>query len=295
MILTRDSLKQWPVFTALVTPFKEGHVDFSALDRLIDQQVHQRCGLLLFGTTGEAFSLTESERSQILEHALARKKDVPVVVGASGGSVAAAKKTLDDLNSAPIQGIMLSLPPYYKPGPQGQRLFFEEILSYSKFPVILYNQPGRVGVPIAPSVLTALQSHPNVLAIKQSDPSVQVFKELQKAAPNLPFYVGDDSLFHSLRNEKSLGLISVMANAWPEETQLYVKLCVENKTTALTIFKGLEQATNPIPIKRALSLLHGIHPEVRLPLSMDDLTDLPALKRSIEGMKNWMQDMKINS
>ncbi len=292
MNLTRDSLKNWPVFTALVTPFKGGEIDFNALDRLIENQKKQRCGLVVLGSTGEAFSLTDAERKEILSFVLERQGDVPLIVGASSGSFQGVMETISFLNTLSIQGILLSLPPYYKPGPQGQKEFFEKALNASQHPVVLYNHPGRVGVAIDPFVIESLKHHPNLLMLKYSSPEREPLRAIQKVAPEVPIFLGDDSLLHAFRHEKLMGLISVMANAWPEETKKYTGLCLLNDTAPeLDIFDGLEQATNPIPIKAVLSKLMNFNFDVRLPLSVKDLQHPEKIEVSIEKMHNWRLEL----
>jgi 4-hydroxy-tetrahydrodipicolinate synthase len=287
MILMRDNLKDWPVFTALVTPFDQGKVDYVALKKLINQQVKNKCGLVILGSTAEAFSLTEEEKKKILSLVLEEKEDVPVIVGASGPCYQSVKAMLEFLNDHEIQGVLLSLPPYYRPGLYGQKIFFQQALSLSRHPIVFYNHPGRVGISIDPFVFNSFQTHPNLLLVKQSDPNVETLRNIHKNAPQLPIYLGDDSLLHAFRKEKIQGLISVMANAWPAETRLYTELCLQDKSTALQIFDSLEQASNPIPIKKILSLMFGMNSEVRLPLSAQDLKSPRALEDTIQKMQQW--------
>ena len=96
------------------------------------------------------------------------------------------------------------------------------------------------------------------------------------------------SLFFDYCSEGVVGLISVMANAWPGKTKAYVEGCMNGTITApLDVFDGLEQAVNPLPIKGVLSLMYDIQPDVRLPLSFKDLSDKALLEKAIDYMANW--------
>jgi|AntRauTorckE6833_2_1112554.scaffolds.fasta_scaffold00993_12 4-hydroxy-tetrahydrodipicolinate synthase len=286
--LHRDNLKDWPVITAMVTPFSETGVDDDALKFLVKQQQDQGCGVLILGSTGEAFSLTPQERSAVLE--LAQKMDltVPLVVGVTDCSHERVLENIRQVNDRQVQAILISLPPYFRPGPEGQKEFFDSVLNASNHPVILYNHPGRAGVAIAAEVISALATHPNLLAVKHSAPGLDVLQEIKKKAPQVPIYLGDDSLFHAYAKEGVVGLISVMANAWPEKTKAYVKGSMAGSVKdPLDIFEGLEQTVNPIPIKMVLSHLFEIRPDVRLPLSLKDLSSIEKIEDSIHGMENW--------
>ena len=107
---------------------------------------------------------------------------------------------------------------------------------------------------------------------------------IKAQAPTVPIYLGDDSALFSLRGEPIAGLISVMANAWPDKTKKYVERCFANQASPLNIFEGLEQAPNPIPIKAVLSCLGLSTPDVRLPLHVEDLFSHQKIEFSIQEM-----------
>jgi 4-hydroxy-tetrahydrodipicolinate synthase len=288
LILENKTLKDWPVITALVTPFREGAVDSKALSFLLQKQQDEGCAALVLGSTGEAFSLTADERASVLDLSTNMDLRVPLVVGVTDCSNARVSENIRQANQYNIQAIMTSLPPYYRPGPAGQKEFFKSVLDHSKHPVILYNHPGRAGVAIDPSVVAALADHPKLLTIKHSATDCKLLKALKQQAPTVPIYLGDDALFFDFVSEDVVGLISVMSNAWPGKTKAYVEGCINKVITErLDIFSALEQATNPIPIKTVLSLMYDIHPDVRLPLSLKDLSDRVILEKAIDFMANW--------
>lgn len=288
LILDNKTLNNWPVITALVTPFKDGAVDLKALTFLLQKQQDEGCAALVLGSTGEAFSLTADERESVLDLSTSMDLQVPLVVGVTDCSHARVLENIRQVNQWNVQAILVSLPPYFRPGPAGQKEFFESVLDHAEHPVILYNHPGRAGVAIDPSVVDALANHPRLLAVKHSAPDLASLKLLRQQAPTVPVYLGDDALFFDYCSEGVVGLISVMANAWPGKTKAYVEGSMNGAITEpLDIFDGLEQAVNPLPIKRVLSMMYDVQPDVRLPLSLKDLSDKALLEKAIDSMANW--------
>src|SRR5690606_30822499 len=118
-------------------------------------------------------------------------------------------------------------PLYAKPGAKGQIQWFKTLMDAVSRPVMLYNVPGRTAVAMSLEAVGALNSHKNFWAIKEASGSVEKMKEYLKAAGGKQVYCGDDALTPDFVQAGAVGLVSVASNAWPKETHLYVKQCLD--------------------------------------------------------------------
>lgn len=270
--------KEVSVWTALVTPFQDGSLDFDSFETLLKDQAKAKTGVVLFGSTGEGLALTLEEKQKLLERALA-VEDIPFLVGLPGFQWPQVESWIKWCNQFPVAGYLAPVPMYAKPGIEGQREWFSRILDAADVPVMLYNIPSRSGIALSEVALHALQDHPRLWALKDS--GGDQFQSYQRAAPNLTLYAGDDSAFPLLAPLGAKGIVSIMSNVWPAETQAYATMCLKEghvpewvKDLDAALFK----ASNPVPIKALLAHLGKISsPEVRPPLSHRDLKDLSQL------------------
>lgn len=288
--MTNSPVKLW---TALITPFLEGKIDYEGLHTLIDAQSKAGNGVLLLGSTGEAFSISSTERKQIIHEMVGHAPRTPTMVGATGLLIEEVLEWISYCNSYPISGYLCAVPPYMKPGIEGQYNWFKKLLDTAAHPVMLYNNPSRCGTPLHPETLKKIRDHPNLWALKDSSGSPEVFAQFQKIAPHLLFYVGDDNQLLPYSFLHPAGLVSVMANAWPEATRSYVNLCLSEKKPHLSIWEVFSKASNPLPIKALCYRLGLIRsPETRLPLDHHDFSDYDLIETAIQYMKDWLVEIK---
>lgn len=265
------------VATALVTPLKDGKIDFASLGNIIDLQLKSGIdALVIGGTTGEASTLSDEERIMLFEYAKDKVKDsVPLIFGTGSNST---KKALEYTKIAASIGASAALvvTPYYNKGTEdGIINHYFEIANCSDLPIILYNVPGRTGVNLSLSAVMTLSSHENIIGIKEASDSIDRLTSLATIGEDMTIYSGNDSQIYTTLALGGLGVISVASNIIPDKLiNLTREYLYGNKETALTVQKqllpfigALFAETNPTPIKYAMSLLGLCSEQMRLPLS----------------------------
>jgi len=287
------------LWTALITPMTHsGEVHYDDLEKLIRRQESAGNGVLLIGSTGEGLALSDSEKQNIVEFADQMKPDVPVMVGVGGFQIEEQKQWIEFCNSKSIDALLLVAPLYAKPGPEGQRQWFNELLNVSEKPCMIYNIPSRTGVEIEPAVLADLQSHPNFWSVKEASGNIKDYQRFREVIPNIPLYSGDDGLMPFFATAGSAGLVSVASNVWPEETAEYVKLCLNGETNTLfPVWKlaaeALFSAPNPIPAKTLLNEKGIIETnQLRLPLVASEIENRELLTETDTKILNWYKKIK---
>lgn len=270
-----------PVFTgvctALITPFRDGKIDFEALSGLIEFQIDGGVdALLINGTTGESATLTDAEKREIISFAVSEVGGrVPIIAGTGSNDT---KKAVELSKFAYDVGAdaCLAVTPYYnKASEVGLIKHYEAIVDATEIPIILYNVPSRTGVNIPLSVYERLSEHKNIVAVKEANPSVSDFARLSaRCGKNLDLYSGNDDLILPCLSLGGNGIISVISNALPRQTgeicRLWfggkIKEATELQLKLLPLTNALFCEVNPIPIKALLSHLGFCKEEYRLPL-----------------------------
>ena len=282
------------LWTATVTPFSAdgSAVDYPSLERCLRRQEQSGNGVVLMGSTGEGLSFTAKERREIAEFACGLNLQTQLVIGVPSHNYYAALEWLDFCNNLPIQGYLLTTPIYTKPGVMGQTKWYEAMLEKAAHPAILYNIPGRAAVRLHPEAVRNLRGHARFKAIKDSSGIVDSIVEYKTVAPEIAVYCGDDYMMSATAAEGSCGLISVIANAWPDATRRYVKHCLKGGKIPSRIWwhacKAMFTASNPIPVKALMNDMGIIdHDTVRLPLSMADLPSRQPLLDYCDRIVNW--------
>lgn len=288
------------LWTASITPFDANgsKIDYESLDRLLHLQAEAGNGIVLLGSTGEGLSLTDQEKQEILKFACQLNLNTQIIVGVPSHNLQAALDWLEFCNDLPIQGYLLTTPIYTKPGVMGQTCWFEKLLNKASHPGMLYNIPGRAGVPLHPEAVGNLQHHDNFVALKDSSGTVESVVGYKIAAPDVEVYCGDDYMMPAMASEGAVGLVSIASNAWPSATRRYVEYSLKGGKIKSKVWwqacKSLFTASNPIPIK-ALMKDAGLinHDTVRLPLSQGDLPSRQTLLAYHETIKNWETDHEL--
>ncbi|MCU0248087.1 MAG: 4-hydroxy-tetrahydrodipicolinate synthase [Bryobacter sp.] len=265
---------------ALVTPFREGRIDFDALTRLIEHVIDGGVEYLVsLGTTGEATSLSDAEQEQVIRHTVKTAAGrVPVVAGHFGGNqtdVLCQKLRAFDPDG--ISAILSSSPAYVKPTQDGIYRHYMALAEASPLPIIIYNVPSRTASNISAATLVKLaRASETFIGVKDaSGDMVQGAAIVRDAPEDFAVLSGDDPTALPLIALGGKGVISVLANAmprpftdmiragldgrWEEARALHFKL--------LDIHPWLYVEGNPGGIKEALAHLGLIDPELRLPLA----------------------------
>ncbi len=276
------------IWTALITPFTAtGAVDVAAFQRLVQRQIEAAItGVFIHATTGESTTLSEPERRQLVLAALEVARSTPLKVFASIGTACTATSLADALwaEAAGVDGLLAITPYYSKPSQQGLVAHFQAIADrLERVPLVLYNNPGRTAVHLEPATVALLAKHPRIQALKESSGSLNTFSDLQVAlgrnaagaeAVEFTLLAGDDSLFLPSFALGAQGLVSVAANLIPSTMmKVYQALASQNWAAAqqlhhqiYPLLRDLFVASNPVPVKFALSAWGWCEPHVRLPL-----------------------------
>jgi 4-hydroxy-tetrahydrodipicolinate synthase len=262
---------------ALVTPFhNNGSIDFTSLKKILD---HTSIGVdyfVVMGTTGESATLTKSEKKEVLQFVLKNNpKKLPIVYGIGGNNTASV---LEEIEGTSFKGVsaLLSVSPYYnKPSQEGIRQHFKKIADASPIPVILYNVPGRTSSNLTADTTLKLAQHKNIIGVKEASGNLEQCMKIAKYKPNNFLLIsGDDLLTLPLYSIGGVGVISVLANAYPAIFKKIIEHAVAKNylKAAAETFKFLElnspmyEEGNPTGVKYLLSLMKICKPHVRLPL-----------------------------
>ena len=262
---------------ALVTPFRNDmSIDFDALKKLVQLQLDGGTDFLVVqGTTGESPTLSQEEKSQVLRTVIeVNQGKLKVVYGVGGNDTLAVGETLKKV-PAGVDGI-LSVSPYYnKPIQKGIIEHYKYLASCTNLPIILYNVPGRTGSNVLPETTLALAEIPNIVAMKEASGSMeQIMEIIRLRKPEFGVMAGDDAITMPLVAAGADGVISVVANAFPEKFSKMVHASmVGDLVTArkehydlLPITKMLFEEGNPGGVKVALAARGIMEEHMRLPL-----------------------------
>ncbi len=262
--------------TALVTPFKNGEIDFDALENLIEMQISSGVhALIIGGTTGEAATLTDSERYSLFEFTAERCLGrIKLVFGTGTNDTAAAIRHTKRAAEIGCDGVLLVTPYYNKGTEEGVFRHYMSILESADLPAILYNVPSRTGVNLGLNLLSRLSEHENTVGIKEASDSADRLVSLSAFGISLPLYAGNDSQIYTALALGGAGAISVVSNILPKDACDIVNYYLEGDTKKslatqlrlLPFINSLFLETNPAPIKYAMSKLGLCSPELRLPL-----------------------------
>lgn len=271
---------------ALVTPFNNKlEIDFEGLSALLD---HTTTGVDYFvvqGTTGESATTTSPEKAKILEFVKSNNpRNLPIVYGIGGNNTQSVCNQLASTNLDGVDAI-LSVSPYYnKPSQEGILEHYSKIAKESPLPIILYNVPGRTMSNIAAETTLRLADHENIIGIKEASGDLVQCMTIAKNKPeDFLLISGDDLLTTSMMSIGAVGVISVLANAFPKEFEAIVHSALEGnyKKSRLESSKFLEinplmyEESNPVGIKEVLRQKGICGNAVRLPLlsASQSLTD----------------------
>ncbi len=191
-----------PFWLPLITPFKDGAIDFASYDRLVNHYIAKGVdGLLPLGTTGGSPALDEDEIAAVIERTLAVADGrVPVFAGVGGNATAKVEKELKRLRHLPIAGILSVCPYYNRPSQDGLIAHFRRIAAATDRDVVIYNIPYRTAVNLSNDSLLELAEVPNIVGVKDSSGSVEQSLELLRRKPSdFAVLTGEDALFFTMR------------------------------------------------------------------------------------------------
>ena len=265
------------VYTALVTPMRNGEVDYASLRELVEMQIAGNVtGIVPVGTTGESPTLTYDEHAKVIETVIeVANHRCQIIAGTGANCTREAIEMTKHAAEAGADGTLQVTPYYNKPTQEGLYRHFSEVADKGGLPVFLYNVPGRSGVAIAESTVSRLAKNSNIVAIKEAAGSVdRVSSIVNMCGDSITVLSGDDSLTLPMMAVGAKGIISVASNIIPAEmSQMVAAFLAGDLATAQKLhakyyafFRDQFIETNPIPIKAAMAEAGLIAEEYRLPL-----------------------------
>ena len=262
--------------TALITPFKNGEVDYGAFAALVDRQVEAGIDFLVpLGTTGETPCLEDDERIKVLQIAKEHSQGRPVVVGGGTNSLQHTIRSMQMLEPYGVDAFLIVVPYYNKPTQEGQYQYFKAVAESTEKPIVLYNVPGRTGANMTAETCLRLAQIPNIVAVKEASGNREQIEAILAGAPE-GFQVlsgnDDDTLW--MMKQGGAGIISVASNVAPgllAEFTGAIRKGEMEKAEALNekltpLFNNCFVESNPIPAKAAMAAMGLIENELRLPL-----------------------------
>jgi len=279
------------VTVALVTPFRNGEIDFDELGRLVDWHIHQGTDCLSpVGTTGESPTLDHDEHERVIatvvERARGRIKTLP---GTGSNSTREAIRLTRFAKRAGADGALMVGPYYNKPTQEGYYRHFAAVADAAELPIVLYNIPGRTGSNMLPETIARLAEIPTIVGVKEATGSLDQASQIA-ALCDLTILSGDDSLTLPLMSIGGRGVVSVVGNIVPRDMKALVKAFDDGRIRDAHVWHHklfglcrdmLGVATNPIPIKTALKLLGRGTGELRLPMCPLDKSGEERIRKTL--------------
>jgi len=284
--------------TALVTPFtKDGSIDEAAVRRLVDRQIAAGVHFLSpCGTTGEAPTLSQSEKVRVVELVVgAAAKRVPVLAGAGGYNTRDVIALAREFERVGADGILSVTPYYNKPSQEGLFQHYTAIADSTSLPIVLYNVPGRTGVNLEVRTVARLSALGNIVGVKEASGNVVQMSDVLAAAHDGFFLLsGDDPLAVAVMAIGGRGLISVASNAIPGEMTQIIELAEKGDLSGarrlhawlLPFLEANFVESNPIPIKAVMAAMGLIEETYRLPL-------VPPGPATRDRLSSVLQDLKL--
>jgi 4-hydroxy-tetrahydrodipicolinate synthase len=264
------------VAVALVTPFKDGEIDYDDLGRLVDWHVEQGTDCLCpVGTTGESPTLDHAEHERVIAAVCERARGrIKVMAGTGSNSTREAIRLTRAAKRAGADGALMVGPYYNKPTQEGYFRHFIAVADAVDLPIVLYNIPGRTGSSILPETMARMAEHPLIVGVKEATGSLDQASQIA-ALTDLTILSGDDSLTLPLMSIGGRGVVSVVGNIVPRDMKALVQAFDAGRVAEAQQWHRklfplcrdmLGVATNPIPIKTAMKLLGRGTGELRLPM-----------------------------
>ncbi len=268
--------------TAIVTPFKQGAIDYENFGKIIEDQIANSIdAIVVAGTTGEAATLTHEEHCDCVRYVVEKVAGrVPVIAGTGSNDTAYGIELSQYACEVGADALLLVTPYYNKATPKGLVKSFLETAEKTNKPIILYNVPSRTGCNIPLSVYKELAKHERIVAVKEASGNISAIAELiSECGDSFDVYSGNDDQIVPIMSLGGKGVISVLSNVLPKETHEMVQMCLDNNYHGATerqlhylkLINALFCEVNPVPVKTAMAELGWCDVEMRLPLcEMDD-------------------------
>lgn len=263
--------------TAIITPFKNGRINYPKMEELIEFQISNNIdGLVVCGTTGESSTLSEQEKKKLIKFTIDTVNGrIPVIAGTGSNDTKKSIKMSKYAEDMGADALLLVSPYYNKTTQSGIIKHYEYIANNTSIPSIIYNVPSRTGLNIDTSTIITLSEHPNIIGVKEASGDIpKAIKIISESSDDFFVFSGNDDIIVPMLSIGASGVISVLSNIMPKETH---DMCVYYEKGEIEKAKNLQLQlsdlisklfieVNPIPIKEAMNLLNFNVGDPRLPL-----------------------------
>ncbi|HLW70733.1 MAG TPA: 4-hydroxy-tetrahydrodipicolinate synthase [Candidatus Binataceae bacterium] len=284
-------------FSALITPFRDGAVDETALRDLVEWQIQSGIdGLVPCGSTGESATLTHAEHEQVITLVVKQARGrIPVIAGTGSNSTAEAIRLTTFAREVRADGALLISPYYNKPTQEGIYKHYKMIAASVDLPLIVYNIPGRTGSNILPETFARMCEIKQIVGVKEASGSMDQCSDILKlCGDRLAMLSGDDSLTLPLMAMGARGVIAVISNVMPRETHDLAAAALAGDFTRareihfkmIPLMRALFTETNPIPIKQACAFMGKCTNEMRMPL-------IPLTAGAADRLRSVMKELRL--
>jgi len=280
--------------TALVTPFLNGHVNYPMLEQLLKRQMDAGIeAVVICGTTGEAPTLSDEEKLEMFRKAKEfTGSRCKIIAGTGSNSTDHTVALSRAAEAVGVDGLLVVTPYYNKATPEGLIAHYSAVDAAVHIPIIAYNVPSRTGVDIPVNVYKYLSLLPNMAGVKEASTDISKIPKLIAACPDLPVWSGNDDHAVAVMSLGGKGVISVLSNVVPAETQAMANAALDGdfdtaadlQIKLLPLIELLFCEVNPIPVKAAMKLIGYDCGECRLPLTPMTKENLSKLKKVLSAL-----------
>jgi 4-hydroxy-tetrahydrodipicolinate synthase len=286
------------VYTALITPFKNGTIDEEGLGRLIEFQLQGGVdGIVPCGTTGEASTLSYEEHERVIELTVKFVNGkIPVIAGTGSNSTLETVELTAKAKKLGTDMVLLVAPYYNRPTQEGLYGHFKKVAENVDIPIVLYNIPTRTGVNMLPELVARLAEIPNIVAIKEASGSLQQVADIYRLTKGrFTILSGDDNIFLPMMALGARGVISVLSNILPQKLKMLSKAFLDEKDIEkartlhmelMPLFQAMFVEVNPVPVKESLYYMGLVEKELRLPL-------VPLADKNREYLKTVLREFGL--
>lgn len=282
---------------ALVTPFNQNGIEFGVLNDLIDFHLDNSTdAIIVSGTTGEAPTLTDDERIKLFEKTVIKTNGrIPVIAGTGCNNTKKAIETSLKAQDVGVDALLVVTPYYNKTSQAGLIKHYEMIADAVDIPVMIYNVPSRTSLNVLPETLAALSDHENIDSVKEASMNIAQVLEIKRlCGDKLDIYSGSDEIVLPLLASGGVGVITTVGNIAPKAMHDVVDLFFKGdllgslnmQLKLRPLINAIFTDVNPMPIKKAVSLMGFAVGDVRPPLF--------EISQELEAaLKNAMRDFGL--
>ena len=278
---------------AIVTPFQNGSIDFTAFTRLIELQIANHTdAIICCGTTGESSTMMPDERLSVIQFVVERVNGrVPVIAGTGGNNTEEVVSNSKSAEAIGVDGLLVVTPYYNKTSQAGLVRHYFTVADAVETPIIVYNVPGRTGLNVLPQTMAELCTHENIVGTKEASGNIEQVVNIAALCPQCDIYSGNDDHVLPILSIGGKGVISTIANIVPGEMHALceaffkgdIQLARQLQLQLIPLWKAAFCEVNPIPLKAMMGLMQLCEPDVRLPLVPPSAASMRLIEETLKG------------